>query len=293
MREWDGKSKGGVLGYKAFVFFIKKLGVKPAYTILFPVVFFYFVFLSKANKASYYYFNKRQGFGRFKSVKNIFWSYYTFGQVLVDRIAISTGMRSRYNFAFDGSHIIKEVLGRKKGGVFITGHTGNFEIAQYILSERNYDITINFIGSYIEREAIKKYLEGIYIKSGIKYIVIKDDMSHIFEINEALANNELLCFAADRYPDGSRMLNEQLLGAAADFPAGPFLISSRLKVPVLFVYVMKEAGLKYQLYAREAQVTHRDAQGLLKEYIKSLESMLKHYPLQWFNYYDFWKVFKK
>lgn len=292
MREWDGKSKGGVLGYKAFVFFIKKLGIRPAYAILFPVVFFYFLFLSKVNKASYYYFNKRQGFGRLTSVKSIFWTYYTFGQVLIDRIAVSIGMRNAFSYGFDGSKILRDALGQKKGGVLITGHTGNFEIAQYFLSELDYDLTINFIGSYIEHEAIKKYLEGIYIKSGIKYIIVKDDMSHIFEINEALSNNELLCFAADRYPDGSRTLTECLLGKEADFPAGPFLISSRLKAPVLFVYVMKEAGLKYQLYAREAQVTHRDAQGLLQEYIKSLEFMLKRYPLQWFNYYDFWKALK-
>lgn len=41
--EWEGKSKGTVLGYKIFIFFIRKLGVRAAYGLLFfcsPLLFF-------------------------------------------------------------------------------------------------------------------------------------------------------------------------------------------------------------------------------------------------------------
>ena len=37
MAKWDGKSRGTVLGYKIFVFFIKKAGIKSAYFILYFV----------------------------------------------------------------------------------------------------------------------------------------------------------------------------------------------------------------------------------------------------------------
>jgi predicted LPLAT superfamily acyltransferase len=55
-----------------------------------------------------------------------------------------------------------------------------------------------------------------------------------------LANNELVCFTGDRYFEGTKSLSEKILGEEAHFPVGPFLIASRLKVPVVFVYVMKE-----------------------------------------------------
>jgi predicted LPLAT superfamily acyltransferase len=55
---------------------------------------------------------------------------------------------------------------------------------------------------------------------------------------------------------------------------------------------MKEKNLHYHLYAREAHTKHRDEKGLLKAYIESVESMLKKYPLQWFNYFDFWDDIK-
>ena len=39
--KWEGKSKGTVLGYKIFVFFIKNLGLTAAYILLAPVALYY------------------------------------------------------------------------------------------------------------------------------------------------------------------------------------------------------------------------------------------------------------
>ncbi len=91
-----------------------------------------------------------------------------------------------------------------------------------------------------ERNEIKEYLESVTGKPNTKFIYIKEDMSHIFDINNALSNNELVCFTGDRYFENSKCLEAELLGEKAKFPAGVFAIASRLKVPVAFVYVMKE-----------------------------------------------------
>jgi predicted LPLAT superfamily acyltransferase len=293
MAKWDGKSKGSVLGYKIFVFILKKVGVKSAYFVLYFVAFYYFIFLKKSNQAIFYYFKERLGFSYFKSKRMVYRSYYTFGQTIIDKVVINAGMRNKFSYEFDGIEILKKLLAEKKGGVLISAHIGNFEIAEYFFAEIDLDFQINLVTTDLEHSAIKNYLEGITKKSSIKLILIKDDLSHIFEINAALAKNELVCFTGDRYFEGVKSLSEKLFGLEANFPAGPFLIASRLKVPVVFVYVMKEANLHYHLYTREAQVKSRDEKGLLKEYINSLEMMLKKYPLQWFNYFDFWDQLKK
>lgn len=288
MSQWDGKSKGTVLGYKIFVFFIKKVGIKSAYFILYFVASYYFIFLKKSNKAIFYYFKERLGYSYFKSKRMIFRSYYTFGQVILDKISISAGMRNKFTYEFDGEYILKKLLSEKKGGILISAHIGNFEIAEHFFGEIDIDFQINLITTDLEHSAIKNFLEKITKKSSVKFIIIKDDLSHIFEINAALARNELVCFTGDRYFEGGKFLTEKLLGEEAKFPAGPFLIASRLKVPVVFVYVMKEPNLHYHLYTREAIVKHRDEKVLLKAYTENLEMMLKEYPLQWFNYFDFW-----
>ncbi|MCI9846193.1 lipid A biosynthesis acyltransferase [Flavobacterium pectinovorum] len=288
MSQWDGKSKGTVLGYRIFVFLIQKAGVKSAYFLLYFVASYYFLFLKKSNKAIFYYFKERLQYSRFKSKKMVFKSYYTFGQTIIDKVSISAGMRNRFTYEFDGIEILKNLLKEKKGGVLISAHIGNFQIAEHFLADIDLNFQINLVSTDLEHSAIKNYLESVAQKHSVKFIIIKDDLSHIFEINAALANNELVCFTGDRYFEGTKSLSENILGKEANFPAGPFLIASRLKVPVVFVYVMKEPNLHYHLYAREATVKHRDEKGLLKEYVQSVESILQKYPLQWFNYFDFW-----
>ncbi|MBS7230383.1 lipid A biosynthesis acyltransferase [Flavobacterium psychroterrae] len=292
MSKWDGKSKGTVLGYRIFVFLIQKAGVKSAYVLLYFVASYYFLFLKKSNKAISYYFKERLNYSLFQSKRMVFKSYYTFGQTIIDKISISAGMRNKFTYEFDGIEILKNLLAEKKGGVLISAHIGNFEIAEHFLGDIDIDFQINLVTTDLEHSAIKNYLESFAQKPTVKFIIISDDLSHIFEINAALANNELVCFTGDRYFEGTKSLSDTILGQEAHFPAGPFLIASRLKVPVVFVYVMKEPNLHYHLYAREAVVKHRDEKGLLKAYIESVESMLAKYPLQWFNYFDFWNQLK-
>lgn len=292
MSEWDGKSKGTLLGYKIFVFCIKKLGIKAAYSVLIFVAFYYFLFQRKSNKAAFYYFHDRLGYSYLRSIGLVYNSYFTFGKTIIDKTAISAGLRNKFTYEFDGVDLLQKLLAEKKGGVLISAHVGNFEIAEYFFGEIDLDCQINLVTTDLEHSVIKEYLESVTKKSSVKFIIVKDDLSHIFEINNALANNELICFTGDRYFEGTKCMTEELLGKEANFPAGPFLIASRLKVPVVFVYVMKEPNLHYHLYARMADVKQRDEKGLLKAYTTSVETILRKYPLQWFNYFDFWNAFK-
>ena len=128
------------------------------------------------------------------------------------------------------------------------------------------------------------------LKSKMKFILVSDDFSHIFEIRSALERNEIICMTGDRYIKNSKYLTQVLLAKEARFPEGPFLLALKLKVPVLFVYVMKERNSHYHLYARNPNVRYKDVNELLKSYVKNLEWILSKYPFQWFNYFDFWET---
>jgi predicted LPLAT superfamily acyltransferase len=288
--EWKGKSRGTVLGYKIFVFFIKKVGLGSAYFILYFVAAYFCFFALSSSRSIYYYLNKRLKYPRFKSILKIFQSYYVFGQTIIDKVAISSGLRNKFTYEFDGVEHINETLRQKKGGILISAHLGNFEIAEHFFGELEENAAISLLTTDIEHTEIKNYLDSVTSKSNIKFIFIKEDLSHIFQINAALARNEIVCITGDRYFEGSKYFTQDLLGQEAKFPSGPFMLASRLKVPVLFVYVMKETNTHYHLYARKAKAKHRDAKELLKEYTESVQWMLDKYPLQWFNYFDFWNV---
>ncbi len=286
--EWEGKSKGTVLGYKIFIFFIRKLGVRAAYGLLYFVALYYVFFAGKSTRSINYYFKKRLKYSASKSLFSIYKSYYTFGKTIIDKAAISSGLKNQFTYECDGVENIIELLDKKQGGIMISAHVGNFEIAEFFFEEIDTRSQISLVTTDAEHQNIKEYMEKVTVRSKVKFILVKDDMSHIFEINNALNNGELVCFTGDRYMKGQKVLAESLMGKEANFPAGPFLLASRLNVPVLFVYVMKETNKHYHLYARQAEVKNRDAQDLLKKFTESVEWMLKKYPIQWFNYFDFW-----
>ncbi|MFS4493080.1 lipid A biosynthesis acyltransferase [Maribacter sp. 2308TA10-17] len=287
--EWEGKSRGTLLGYKIYIFFLRNFGIGASYFILRFVIFYYVLFSPKSNRDIYAYFRKRHRFSRWKSFLNIYRSYYTFGQTLTDKVAISIGQRNKFTYTHDGIEHIDNLLQKNQGGILISGHIGNFEISHYFLEDRYSLSKISMVTTMAEHENIQEYMEQISDKSHLKFIVVKDDMSHIFEIHKAIDEGGLVVFTGDRYMPGSKVLNEDFLGTEASFPMGPYLLASRLNMPVLFVYFMKGEKRHYDLYARTAEFKARDAQGLLREYTQSMEWILKKYPLQWFNYYDFWK----
>ncbi|MCT1525195.1 lysophospholipid acyltransferase family protein [Sphingobacterium hotanense] len=295
MSQWDGKSKGTLLGYQIFVNIIKKLGVRAAYGLLIPVALYYVLAYPKTAKAMFYYYRKRQGFPFIKSILALYKGYFVFGQVLIDKFALFAGLRNRFTFDFDGIDILKQLLDEKKGGILISGHIGNFEIAEKFFADIDLNQQIHIVAADQERTVIKDYLSSISKdNSHINFIHIREDMSHIFEISAALANNDLICLTGDRYFDNSKTLSANLLGEDALFPAGTFMIASRLNAPIAFVYVMKEPNLHYHLYTRRVPaVKHRDAQAVLNAYTQSMEQMLKKYPYQWFNFFDFWKAENK
>lgn len=291
--EWKGESRGTVLGYKIFVFFIRNLGPRSAYIILYFVAAYFYIFALDNSKSIYYYFHNVLKYSKVKSAFSIYQSYYKFGQTIIDKIAISSGLRDKFTYDFDGLHLLNKVLNEKKGGILISAHIGNFEIAEFFFNELENNTTICLLTTDAEHTKIKEYLESVTKKSNIKLILIKEDLSHIFEINNALSRNEIICITGDRYVKGAKYLTANLLGKEAKFPAGPFLLGSRLKVPVLFVYVIKETTKHYHLFARTTQVKYGKSEELLKKYIESVEWILDKYPLQWFNYFDFWNAKKK
>ncbi|SDB60915.1 Predicted acyltransferase, LPLAT superfamily [Flavobacteriaceae bacterium MAR_2010_188] len=288
-REWDGKTRGTVFGFKIFIFFIKYFGVNAAYFLMhLPVPYFYIV-ERQNSKGLYNYFRNRLAYSSLKSAISVYRSYFEFGKTLVDRLALLSGMRSNYTFEFDGEEFIKQALAQQKGGILISGHVGNFELAQYFFNERLPDAHISIVISDQDHENIKEYLQQYLNKDHAKLIVVKDDMSHIFEINSALNDNRIVCISGDRYMEGTKFIDAELLGKVAKFPVGPFHLAARLDVPVLFVYLMRERNKHYHLYARTVETENKSAEKLLIMYCRSVENILTRYPLQWFNFYDFWE----
>src|SRR5690606_9641821 len=103
----------------------------------------------------------RQQFSFFKAFFAVYRSYFVFGQTLIDKIAISAGLRNKFTFDFDGIDILKQLLSEKRGGILISAHIGNFEIAEKFFAEIDLESQIHIVTVDSERSVIKEYLESL------------------------------------------------------------------------------------------------------------------------------------
>jgi predicted LPLAT superfamily acyltransferase len=141
-----------------------------------------------------------------------------------------------------------------------------------------------------EHQKIKEYLDGVRERS-FNVIVIKDDISHIYEIKEAVERNEFVCIHADRHIEGNKTITGKLLGADAKFPIGPFVLATTFQIPVSFVYAAKEGPKHFHFYASKAKIYPLGRAGIpliLADYLQETDTMIRKYPLQWHNYFPFW-----
>jgi len=90
----------------------------------------------------------------------------------------------------------------------------------------------------------------------------------------------------------------EFLNKAAKFPTGPFSLAYKFKVPVTYVTAMKQTSRHYYFYASKPVISEypnnlskrkKIISDLVKDYVSQVEMIIKKFPEQWFNRYDFWE----
>ena len=292
--KWKGKTRGGLFGYSFFLFLIKLLGIRAAYVFLGLIVIYFIPFAPKATRASWRYARRILRYNFFRSLVFLYLSYYRFGQTLIDKVAVRSDFTEDYSFYFDDTlHEFLDTLDGNQGVILISAHVGNWEVGAPFFYE--YGRKMNVVLYDAEYEKIKDLLSRQIKSADYKLIPVnEDDLTHVFQINNALKNKEYVCFQGDRFVEGSKTIRMQFMGQEADFPAGPFILASRLQVPVVFYFAVRGKGMRYDFIFVPAKPVEKGRQNkpetlLLEQYITTLESIVRKHPEQWFNYYDFWK----
>ncbi len=286
-KKWDGKTKGSLWGYKFFIFCINTLGVKISYFFCFWVASYFLLFSKIQRNGLIKFYTTGFGVSKLNALKLSFSSFYKFGQTLIDRIALSSPQKNKYTFEFNNEKVLVEMMENNKGGILISGHLGNWENAGNLLRER-ITSTINVVMLDAEVEKIKSYLELQTGGAKFNIIPIKDDFSHLILIHQALRKNEFIALHGDRINDISKTMEFDFLKGKAKFPAGPFILAHKFKVPITFVFAVKESQFHYRLSATDPIYSSESEKEIAQKYVTCLEQKVKESPTQWFNFYDYY-----
>ena len=294
--KWDGQSRGKVLGFKIFVFILSNFGLNPAYFILRFVSFYYFLF-SAPNKYIRQYFIQAHGFSSLKARLAVYKNNFMLGQTLIDKVAVMAGAKDIFKVIHKNGDMLDELSAIGKGGILVSAHIGNWEVAGQGLNRLG--TAFNILMYSNEKEDVKQYMDDVMKEKKINVIAINEETkSHIIELHKAFSNNELVVMHGDRYRQGAKTLTANFFGKPAKFPAGPFIMAAKFGVPLCIVFAIKINRHTYEFSVvkpiqldkvrGEAQL-EKVCNELLKQYVTEVEKIAKSYPHQWFNYFDFWK----
>jgi predicted LPLAT superfamily acyltransferase len=297
MSEWSGKSKGTPLGYKIFIFILRYLNIYIAYFIAWFVALYFYLFSNKDAISDFY--QKVFHFKGNKLRKAVFGNFYMLAKIILDRITLLAGFKGKYTFDFEGEEYLHQLAKEGNGGIILGAHAGNWEIAGKLLSRL--DVPVHIIMYDGERSEIKEIIEKTTGGKAFNVVYVKEnDMSHIYEINNIIKRGELVAMHGDRFLEGHKAHQCNFFNDKAPFPIGPYYLAASLKVPICFVSTMKESTRHYHFYATEPQhvlnektsrkMVHAQVKTMAEKYAANLQGMVKKYPLQWFNYYDFWNT---
>ena len=294
IKDWTGKTGGNTLGQKALLFLFHFHNVTVGYVLLALVVPFYMLFARKGYRAIYKYFRNQHKYGRLKAFYKTYQNHFVFGQCMLDRFAVYAGRRNFFKVEIAGNEHFLRLLDDKKGFVTASSHTGNFELGGYLLRQEKKRIYGMVFGEEA-KEVMNRRIAALGLNN-IVTVPVANDMSHIFVLNEALQKGDIVSMPCDRNFGSAKTVNCDFLNGKADFPQGAFALAVMFDVPVVAIFVMKKSISKYQVYVKPLSTEsgeHFDKRKkinrLAQSFATELENVVKKYPEQWFNFYNFWK----
>ncbi|MGN0089814.1 MAG: lipid A biosynthesis acyltransferase [Alloprevotella sp.] len=288
-KNWKGTTYGNGWMHSSLIFMLKYINVRIIYSFVAIFVVPVCMIVNPGRRVIYKYYRERWSCSPLKSFLKTYQNFYLFGQVVVDKFAMYAG--KKFEVTIDGYDEFTKLASRERGFVQLSAHIGNYEIAGYTL--RAETKRFNALVYSGEKDSIMENRNRMFENSNITMIGIKSDMSHMFAINNALYNGEIVSMPADRLFGSTKCVSHTFLRATAKFPYGPFAVATSRSADVLAVNVMKVSTRRYHIYVTplkyDKEASRKDQiEQLSHAYVQEVERLLKKYPEQWYNYYDFW-----
>jgi len=268
------------------LFRVLPLGV--LYGCMALVIPFYMLF-GKGYRASYRFFRDRIGYRPLKAFVHVYLNEFEFGKVVLDRFAAFAGKRFRMDVP--RIDLFESLCREKEGFIQLSSHAGNYEMVGFSLKSPKPLNALVFGG---ETATVMEHRAALFGASNVRMVPASEDLSHVFALNNALADGEVVSLPGDRIFGSQKAVECLFFGQKAKFPAGPFVLAVQRNVPVLMICSMKEGRRRYKVHLERlpepsGETRQERIQSLADAYAAALEDVVRRYPDQWYNFYDFWK----
>ena len=290
-----------VPGMRLIFWLHRRLGRWPARVILYPIVFCYMVANPTARRASRDYLRRIMGTGAAgrpqPATVRVLRHFAAFAECMLDKMLLWGGAFEP-KVEIHGEDLIAAQIASGQGALLICSHLGNVELCRVLSRRIGLKVTVLTHTKHAKR--FNELLERLDPASQLDLMQVTEiSPATAMLLSEKIARGELVAIGGDRVPVSTKPLVAwaNFLGTAAAFPAGPYVLAHLLQCPVFFLFSIKSGTTNEVHFERFAETirlprTERDAElaRFAQQYAERLEHFCRRAPLEWFNFYDFWRL---
>ena len=302
-KDWfDLKEMGSIFGLKILFFIYALLGHRFLKWCLHIVIIYYYLTHRQVKKSiknfQDIFNNYIKSIGHTPIKISPYWQMYSFGEMMLDKIAAWRGDISVDDLDFPNQKDIHDYMNKKTGLLFISSHFGNIDVCRAI-SQSYKDLNLNILIYTDNAKKFNSILNKINPKSQVNTILVKNfSMNQAIFLKEKVDQGHWIFIMGDRISLESkdRTFKFSFLGQSANFPIGPLILGDILEVPVFTMHSYRK-GKKFKVNTKMISSgnhsSNKKREDRLLElglaYTQELEFNVINNPRQWFNFYSFWK----
>ncbi|TNH05997.1 hypothetical protein [Testudinibacter sp. TR-2022] len=301
---------GSEIGIRTLLIIYRILGKRGFRFLLKPVIFYYWAFAKQHRTASEQYLQNLQAYFDpldYPTKKlNSFHHLSYFAEAILNKIIAWRGDISIDDINFHFADGLAENAKTLRSALIIGSHLGDLELCR-ALSARETGLKVTAL--VFTRHAVRfnalleKYQQ---VGRGRIELLQIDAISPatLFLLQQKIQAGHLIIIVGDRTsPNDPTLQNSSsatFLGKTAYFPHGPYVLAHLLKVPVYLMFVLRHPtqdnrfDFYLELFAERIHLPRalrkqEGVQGYIEKYAARLEHYCRLSPLEWFNFYDFWR----
>lgn len=286
--------RGSVLLMRLITWLALTLGRPVGRALLYPICAYFMVFSLGGRRASRQYLERV--LGRPASLAEVFRHHYYFAATLLDRAFILGGQDEDFAVRSHGLEVMYRAIESGKGAILLGAHLGSFDLTRS-LGEKRRGLIVNMMMFEENARKINQVIDSLGGKQRMRVIPI-GSVDALIHAKERLDRGEMIGILGDRVLFDDKVVRAQFFGKEALFPAGPFLIASALRVPVIIFTCLYQGGNRYEehfeLLADEIVLDRKNRSADLQRWASLYAARLEHYcqlgPYNWFNFFDFWET---
>ena len=184
-----------------------------------------------------------------------------------------------------------KLLEKKKGGLLLIGHFGNWELMGFMAKVIGNPVLA--VAKPIKRnERLYRFIAEIRDKAGLHLISPENATQKVIH---ALSKNRLVGIMIDQRAKRSRAVWVEFFGKKAPTTPGLAVMAIRSGAPVVPVFMIRNGFQKHRLLVKdpiELVLTgdmNKDVEINMQRFTRVLESMIREYPDQWIWIHRRWE----